>query len=491
MSAWRTDGPTGAPHARPRRAVALVDGEHYPQVTRAALRELAEGGTRTVAALVLGGTEKVARHGAHVDVGVPATWAPRVGASGGGVAEVAAPALDGLLREHRPDAVVDLSDEPVLDQRQRLRLASRVLLAGVAYEGADFRLWPPPRPRVAARPTVAVIGTGKRTGKTAVAAELARALGRAGVTPVIVAMGRGGPPRPVVVPAGARLDARALLAVADAGGHAASDFYEDAVTTGAATVGARRCGGGLAGGVGYSNVDRAVRLADGLPGDVTLLEGSGAAVPPVHADATALVVPGDCDPSLLCDQLGPYRVLLADEVVVTMGELPRSSPQQVASVVGAIRSIARNTPVVRTTFRPHPLGPVSGARVFFATTAPAAASRSLAAFLEQRHGCQVVAWSNDLADRPALSSALEAAGAFDVLLVELKAAAVDVAVRTAAALGVRVVFCDNRPVTTDGEDDRGTEVEGDTGLRAVADRLYRRARERFSGRASAGVDRRE
>ncbi|MDP9023186.1 MAG: 2,3-diphosphoglycerate synthetase [Actinomycetota bacterium] len=489
MTASRSDDPAGVPHPRPRRAVALVDGEHYPQVTRDALAELAEAGTRTVAALFLGGTEKVARHGARVDVGVPATWAPP--AAPGGVVEAAAGVLEGLLDEHRPDVVVDLSDEPVLDQRERLRLAGRVLLAGVAYEGADFRLWPPPRPRVAARPTIAVIGTGKRTGKTAVAAELARALARAGVTPVIVAMGRGGPPRPVVVPAGARLEAQDLLAVADAGGHAASDFYEDAITTGAATVGARRCGGGLAGAVVYSNVDHAVRLADGLPGDVTLLEGSGAAVPPVHADATALVVPGDCDPSVLCDQLGPYRVLLADEVVVTMGELPRSSPQQVASVVGAIRSIARNTPVVRTTFRPHPLGPVAGARVFLATTAPAAASGSLAAFLEQRHGCRVVAWSNDLADRPALSRALEAAGAFDVLLVELKAAAVDVAVRTAASMGVPVVFCDNRPVTTAGEDDeRGTDVEGDPGMGAVADRLYRRAHERFPGPGPAGPDRR-
>src|SRR5439155_24769056 len=92
-----------------------------------------------------------------------------------------------------PDLVVDLSDEPVVDARLRLRLAARTLVAGVPYQGADFRLDPPPRPAVATKPSVAVIGTGKRTGKTAVAAHLARTLRDAGHPPVIVAMGRGRP----------------------------------------------------------------------------------------------------------------------------------------------------------------------------------------------------------------------------------------------------------------------------------------------------------
>ncbi len=291
-------------------------------------------------------------------------------------------------------------------------------------------------------------------------------------------MGRGGPPAPVVVPAGTAVDPAALLAVADGGGHAASDFYEDAVTTGVATVGARRCGGGLAGAVGYSNVADAVRAAEALPGALTLLEGSGAALPPVHADATVLVVPADCDPEFLRGYLGPYRVLLADLVVVTMCEPPRGAVDRLADVLEAIRSISRRAPVMRTVLRPVPLAPVGGARAFFATTAPAAAGASLVAALEATSGCEVVATSHHLADRPALRADLAAAPAFDVLLVELKAAAVDVAVRAATSAGARVVFCDNRPQVV------GVDPAGGSGavLHDAAIRLARLAGERAAGR---------
>jgi cyclic 2,3-diphosphoglycerate synthase len=351
--------------------------------------------------------------------------------------------------------VVDLSDEPILDPRRRMHLASHVLLSAVPYRGADFTLTPPPRPRLSQRPTIAVIGTGKRTGKTAVSGEIARRMQGLGRTPVIVAMGRGGPPEPVVVQAGTPLTPEALLAVVEQGGHAASDFYEDAVTTGAATVGARRCGGGLAGAVVHTNVAAAIAKANELPADVLVLEGSGSAIPPAHADATVLVVPADCDPEFLRGYLGPYRVLLADLVVVTMAESPRGSPERVAAVLETIRSISRRTPVISSVLRPVPLDQVAGERVFFATTAPAAVSASLVEALEDTYDCEVVATSTRLADRPGLRTDLQAAPAFDVLLVELKAAAVDVATRMANRAGARVVFCDNRPTVIGTGDDAG------------------------------------
>jgi cyclic 2,3-diphosphoglycerate synthetase len=385
-----------------------------------------------------------------------------------------------LIREHAADVVLDLSDEPVLDARRRMQLAAHVLHAGVPYEGPDFRFTPPPRPIVARRPSIAVVGTGKRTGKTAIAGEVTRAALRMGRTPVVVAMGRGGPPMPVVVPAGTALDPAVLIEIADRGGHAASDFYEDAVTTGAATVGARRCGGGLAGAVGSSNVAAAVASANELPGDLLVLEGSGAAVPPVHADATLLVVPGDTDPEFLRGYLGAYRVLLADLAAVTMAEPPRTSPSQVEAVLGAIRSISRRVPVVRTVLRPVPLGSVSGAKVFFATTAPTPVAAVLAAYLEGRHGCEVVAVSSRLADRPALRTDLERAGAFDVLLVELKAAAVDVAARAATAVGARTVVCDNRPVVVGS----AGEIEGEEAFAGAVSDLVELADERFALRTS-------
>lgn len=444
-----------------RRAVVLVDGEHYPPVVRDALDDLRAQGVDPVAALLLGGVEKVAAHGADVHLGVPTAWVERTGGRGPAPdVAVAAEALERAITAHAPDVVVDRSDEPVVDARSRLRLAATALRAGVPYEGPDFALTPPPRPRVAVRPSIAVVGTGKRTGKTAIAGEVARRLIAAGRTPVLVAMGRGGPAEPTVVPAGMTPDLETLLRIADGGGHAASDCYEDAVTTGATTVGARRCGGGLAGAIGSGNVAEAVRVAGEQPGDLLVLEGSGAALPPVHADATLLVVPADADLELLAGYLGPYRVLLADLVVVTMAEPPRASAAQVDAVQEAIRSISRRVPVVRTVFRPHPMGQVSGARVLFATTAPAGVSASLAASLEREHGCEVVGTTTNLADRAALRRDLEGAPAYDVLLVELKAAAVDVAARTAISAGANVVFCDNRPVVVDARDAPGGDLAG-------------------------------
>ena len=450
----RSPPATCPPGAELPRAVLLVDGEHYPPVIRAAIDDVRAGGIEPVAALFLGGTEKVARYGEAVDLGVPVQWVPRQDTPVVDI-DAAASVLVSVLADTGADLVVDLSDEPVLDARRRMQLASHVLHAGVEYRGADFVLTPPPRPRLTTRPTIAVIGTGKRTGKTSVSGEIVRQLMAAGRTPVVVAMGRGGPPEPVIVQAGQQLDAAALLAVAEAGGHAASDFYEDAVTTGAATVGARRCGGGMAGAVSYTNLPAAIVAAEAMAGDITVLEGSGASVPPAHADATVLVVPADCDLEFLRGYLGPYRLLLADLVLVTMAESPRGSPERVSAVRETIRSISRRTPVISTVLRPFPLGEVSGERVFFATTAPATVGTSLIEALEHSYGCDVVASSNRLADRPGLRSDLEAAPAFDVLLVELKAAAVDVASRIAAEVGARVVFCDNRPTVVEPGGDVG------------------------------------
>ncbi|HWH05489.1 MAG TPA: hypothetical protein VNT23_03505, partial [Gaiellaceae bacterium] len=86
------------------RALALIDGEHYAPVVRAALAELPYD---VVAAHLLGGTEKLQEGD---EYGVPLV-----------------DTLERALEEHRPDLVVDLSDEPVLGPRERFAVASRVL----------------------------------------------------------------------------------------------------------------------------------------------------------------------------------------------------------------------------------------------------------------------------------------------------------------------------------------------------------------------------
>ena len=401
---------------------------------RAAIEHLPAlvGGAEVVGGALLGGGEKLA---GSPEIGVPVV-------DGATAAEAVAAGLNRFA----PDLVFDLSDDPVVDARSRLRLAARVLLAGIPYQGADFRLDPPPRPKVATKPTLAVIGTGKRTGKTAVSAHLARVLAENGRPPVIVAMGRGGPPEPELIdPVTFDLTPAGLVALAESGRHAASDHLEDALMARVATIGTRRCGGGLAGAPVDSTLVEGVRLANDRRESILVLEGSGAAIPPVHADVTICVVPATVDPELVSGYLGPYRLGLSDLVVVTMAECVGEA------VVDSVRELAPGAKVVRSILRPAPLSSIAGRRVFYVTTAPASAGNVLADHLEQQHGARVVGTSHNLARRRQLTADLERMEGADVVLVELKAAAVDLAAKVALERDLEVVFCDNRVVTVDGD----------------------------------------
>jgi cyclic 2,3-diphosphoglycerate synthetase len=415
-----------------------VDGEHLPSVVRAAISGLPD----VVGAALVGGGEKL-----------PAGGVPDLGVAvvGGDTPDEA---LMAGLRRFRPELVVDLSDQPVVDGRTRLRLAARALAAGVPYQGADFRFDPPPRPRLATKPSIAVIGTGKRTGKTTVSAQLARVLAGNGTAPVIVAMGRGGPAQPEVVdPAVFDLSAKGLLALADSGRHAASDHLEDALVAGVVTVGTRRCGGGMAGAPAYDTFAAGVAAADARPESILVFEGSGQAVPPAHADATICVVPATADVDLVVGHLGAHRLLLSDLIVITMVDQAYGGASSLEQLEGSVRRLAPGARLLHTMFRPYPLEPISGGRVVYASAAPPTAMASMVEHLQREHDCVVVATSQHLGDRARLSRDLDAAADADVLLVELKGAAVDVAVRAALARGMEVVFCANHVVSVGGDGD--------------------------------------
>ena len=371
--------------------------------------------------------------------------------------------LDDAIARFGPEAVLDLSDEPVLDYRRRHRLVSVALARGIPYEGADFTFTPPPRPHLCRKPSIAVIGTGKRTGKTAVAGFIARTMKEAGHPPVVVAMGRGGPPEPQVM-RGDELDIRPqdLLEIVEQGHHAASDYIEDALLGRVPTVGCRRCGGGLAGAVIDSNVAEGVGVANELPGDAIVLEGSGSAIPPVHADVSILVVPASVPTEYLSSYMGPYRLLLSDFVVLTMCEEPFGSPSQISAITSEIHSSFRTTKgegsqqeieVIRTVFRPAPTRPVTGRTVFVATTAPEAAGDSIREHLEGDHDCEVAGVTHALSDRERLEKEIaQIASKADTLLCEIKAAGIDVATRRAMDAGLDVVYMDNVPMSVDDED---------------------------------------
>jgi cyclic 2,3-diphosphoglycerate synthase len=380
------------------RALVVIDGEHYPPVVRDAIAELPY---EVIGAWLAGGTEKLR---GEIDYGVPLLES-----------------LDDGFSD--VEVVVDMSDEPVLGPRERLLLASHVLAAGLSYEGADFQFSPPPYASFPL-PSVAVIGTGKRVGKTAVTGHVARLLARDRDV-VVVAMGRGGPAEPQI--AAVQPTLASLLVLSQAGHHAASDYLETAALTGVVTIGCRRAGGGLAGAVTTSNVLQGAALAVEREPDVVVFDGSGAAIPPIDVDARILVSGRGHDPLAY---LNAYRVLVSDLVVLIGG-----------GDAGAIRALNK-IPVLEAELRLRPISPLHGRRVAVFTTGAAPTDHLDA---------DVVSVSRNLANRARLSEDLERTDA-DVFLVEIKAAAIDLVAVAAQARDVEVVFAENEVVSPELDD---------------------------------------
>jgi cyclic 2,3-diphosphoglycerate synthetase len=376
--------------------IALIDGEHHPAAVRELLDRLDLAGV-----IFCGGEEKLGPGSLEHHYGRPVETDP-----------------EDALRRLAPaaDAVIDLADEPVLPAAAKLRLAALALSLGLRYE-APGTVFEPPRyePVRFDGPKLAVIGTGKRTGKTAVASHWATLLRESGVAPVIVCMGRGGPTAPRVAEPDTGL--AELLAIAAAGDHAASDYLEDAVLAGVRTVGCRRIGGGFAGAPAESNVPAGAALAASLGPDTILFEGSGACIPPVEVDRTVCIVgAGPAEP------FAEYRLERADLVLAAEGA---------------------DAPAGALSFRlePEPAEPLpGGARIgVFTTGGP------------PPPGLEPIVASTNLARRAALADDLERARAerCDVYLVELKAAAIDTVAPAARVHGARIVFLRNRPLGID------------------------------------------
>jgi cyclic 2,3-diphosphoglycerate synthetase len=359
--------------------------------------------------------------------------------------------LEAAIAEYTPGVVVDLSDEPVLGPRRRFRLASRVLAHGIPYEGADFRLEPPAFEPFAL-PSLAVIGTGKRVGKTAVTGYVARLLAREHEL-IVVAMGRGGPEQPECIEV--RPTVASLLELSRAGRHAASDHLETAALAGVVTIGCRRCGGGLAGATATSNLSAGIEMALERSPELVIFDGSGAAIPPVETGKRILVVNADCDPDLATGYLNAYRILISDLVVLTMAD----ETNRHGALAAAIQEVKPAITVVATELRPRPVEPVAGKRVAFFTTASDVAHERLAAHLRHAHGAEVVHVSGNLARREALADELERVDA-EVYLVEIKAAAIDVVAEAAAERAIEIVFAENEVVPLPGEPDLDAHLSG-------------------------------
>jgi cyclic 2,3-diphosphoglycerate synthetase len=435
-----------------RKMICLVDGEHYLPVTKSALDVLDSIEHNEIVAVVfIGGTEKLrdaSEEGISQKMERPVHF-------GDDYHKIPYELIGKMIEKYDADVVMDLSDEPVVDYSKRFKIATVALERGIPYEGPDFKFDPLTEHEVLKKPSLKILGTGKRIGKTAVSAYAARLIHKREYNPCVVAMGRGGPEHPEIVRGDQlKITPQYLMEQSDKGIHAASDHWEDALMSRILTIGCRRCGGGLAGDVFITNMKRGAELANEVDADFVIMEGSGAAVPPIKTDMHIVLV-GANQPILNIENFfGPFRIKLAELVILTMCEEPMASAEKVLKIEKFVREINPDAEVISTVFRPKPLEDISGKNILFATTAPDAIQDVLVNYLEENYMCKVIGTTPHLSNRPLLQKDIEKyIDDVDIMLTELKAAAVDVATKDALEAGLEVVYCDNIPKVCGGLED--------------------------------------
>jgi len=418
--------------------IALIDGEHYPEVTRDAVRLLKNYFSGTFLGIVfLGGTEKLIvddlegyfKEKVYIINDLDSDFCSALG-------------------YFKPDIAYDLSDEPVVDYRIRMKIASFCMASECSYMGPDFLFnWEKKDIKISKK-TLSIIGTGKRIGKTAISSHIAKLLSGENIDTAILAMGRGGPGKPQII-RGNEIDITPgyLLELNKKGMHASSDYIEDALLSRVTTIGCRRCGGGFAGKIFMTNLKEGARIAEKLDCELIIIEGSGASIPGVDTDGTICVIGAFQDWDSLIGYLGIYRIMLADMIILTMCEEPLADMDRIEILEARIKKYNPNADIIRTVFRPEPLSDIKGKKIFLGMTADPKIEYEIRNHLESKYGCRIAMVSFNLSKRSALRKDLAGSPDFDMILTELKAAAVDVLTEYASINKKGIAYIDNITVT--------------------------------------------
>jgi cyclic 2,3-diphosphoglycerate synthetase len=419
-----------------KRLIAIIDGEHYPQITFDAIEILKnEFQGKFCGIIFLGGTEKITT-GNFTDFFKDEVYIIR-----DFLADFPA-ALD----RFKPDLVYDLSDEPVVNYRIRMTIASFCFFKKASYMGPDFLFKYEKHLYKTKNPSISIIGTGKRIGKTAISSFISNIFKKSGLDVLVVAMGRGGPKDPQLLRGEEiNISPEYLLSLSNKGLHASSDYIEDALMSRITTIGCRRCGGGFGGRVFLSNVSEGAKLADSLNPDLVILEGSGASVPEVQAFKTICIIGANQSWEEITGYLGIYRILISDLVILTNCEKPIATLEEINNLESNIKTINPSASIYRSIFRPFPLGNIKNKKVVVAMTAKSIIKDKIKKYIEKSFQCSVVGFTFNLSNRPLLKKELQSFTDYDTILTELKAASVDVVTDFALKSGKEIIYMNNIP----------------------------------------------
>ncbi len=433
-----------------KKLSVIIDGEHYPQINLDAIRKIEKNHAGKITGLIfIGGTEKL------IIDDLDKFFGYRVFKIGDLDSD-----LPKALKELKPEIVYDLSDEPSVNYEIRMKVASFCLAEACSYMGPDFYFEYEPKHLKPTMPSLLIIGTGKRIGKTAVSSYIANILNLKNKV-VTLAMGRGGPPEPEIICNDENnLTPEYLLEISRSGKHASSDYIEDALFSSVTTVGCRRCGGGFGGKFFLSNIDEGMVIVERLNPEILIVESSGASVPPVKAERTICVLGADQEWASIVGYLGIYRILISDLIFLTMCEDPIASKNKVHQLIEEIFKVKPDAKILKSVFRPKPLYSINNKRVFLTMTAKKIIGRKISDYLEKQYNCKVVKLSFNLANRTLLKKELSDFNGYDVLLTELKASSVDLVTEFALSAGKEINYLNNIPVIIDGKDNLDNLISG-------------------------------
>jgi len=430
--------------------IVLIDGEHYPQVTYdavAMLKRIYPGSFRGI--IFLGGTEKLVVDNIEGFFGEEIYRIKNLDAD-----------FQEALRHFKPDIVYDLSDEPVVNYTVRMKIASYCLAHKCSYMGPDFLFSYEKKDIRCSKPTLSIIGTGKRIGKTAIGSYISKIYTGRGIKVCVIAMGRGGPRKPQILRGDKiNITPEYLLEINNRGMHASSDYIEDALMGKVTTVGCRRCGGGFGGKIFMSNIKEGIAVAEKLNPDLIIIEGSGASVPDVETDKTICIIGAGQSWENIIGYLGIYRILSADLIIITMCEEPIADPQKISFLEKEIILINSGAKIIKTIFRPEPLSDISGKKIFLAMTASKVIGPKIKDYIERKYNCEIRQVSFNLSNRKELERELERCDNYNTIMTELKAASVDILTKYALSHNKEIVYINNTPVVSGGEEILNNQLE--------------------------------
>ena len=104
-----------------------------------------------------------------------------------------------------------------------------------------------------------------------------------------------------------------------------------------------------------TNMVDGAKLTNDLDTNLVAIEGSGSAIPPVKTNKNIVLVGANQPIETLTEYFGPFRIKLADLIIITMCDEQICSKDKLDNLMIKIREMNPDAEIIPTIFRPYPV----------------------------------------------------------------------------------------------------------------------------------------